>query len=884
MISFLFDRYLEFVTRFPKITLLLVGLITLGLAAGLPKFKLDASSESLTLEADADLDYYREISKRFDSGDFLVVTFQPEEELFSDKTLSTLRAMQDELAAIEGIASIDSILNVPLLYSPKRSLSETITDTRTLETPGLDKELAKQEFLTSPIYKELILSEDGNTTALQLNLTVDYKYIELVRQRDKLRTQSKSSSFTAADQARLDKLSDAFLKYRTAAEASAHRRVAEVRSVVAKYRDNAQIFVGGITMITADMVSFIRSDLVVFGGAVLLFMMVTLAFIFRSWRLVLLPMAVSITAVVMMLGFISWLDWRLTVISSNFVALLLIISLSITIHLVVRYRENGTQHPYWSQKERVQETLRFMAKPCFYTALTTVVAFASLVVSGIRPVIDFGWMMTIGLMVALVLAFVLLPAGLMALGDDDPLIETRKRPKEACKPYKGALGGFHQPLTVYLSKVIERFGVGILLGSLVVAGLSIWGIARLEVENRFIDYFKDTTEIYQGLSVIDNELGGTTTLEIILTADEDDLALARGDMPAGQSDEDDPFAEADYFDESDPFEAPEPLAEQDPFADADPFSEHGDSAPSFWMTKAGLKKIDALHQYLEEQPEIGVVRSLATLYRVGKDINGGLNDFELALMEKSLPQDVKQVLLSPYLVADAEQARITLRVKDLYPGLKRKELADRIRAHIDQDDTFDIKNVRFTGLLVLYNNMLQSLFSSQIITLGAVFFAIMIMFILLFRSFKVAFIAILPNSLAAISVLGIMGLAGLPLDMMTITIASITVGIGVDDTIHYIHRFKREIAVDGNYIDAMHRAHASIGRAMYYTSVIIIFGFSIMVLSKFIPTIYFGVLTGVAMFAALMGALLLLPKLIILFKPFGKHVPEKSELSRAEKA
>lgn len=870
MISILFDRYLNFITRFPKVTLLLVGIITLGLAAGLPNFKLDASSDSLTLESDTDLDYYREMSKRFDSGDFLVVTYQPKSDLFSDETLAQLRNLQDELADIEGISSIDSILNVPLLYSPKRSLSETITETRTLETPGLDKQMAKQEFLSSPIYKELILSEDAQTTALQLNLEVDYKYIELVRSRDELRSQRHLDTFTAEDEQKLERLSAAFLKYRTASEARSRARVAEVRLVVDKYRADAQIYVGGITMITADMVSFIRSDLVVFGTAVLLFMMVTLGLIFRSWRLVVLPMAVSITAVVMMLGFISWLDWRLTVISSNFVALLLIISLSITIHLVVRYRENGTQHPEWSQQMRVVETLRFMAKPCLYTALTTVVAFASLVVSGIRPVIDFGWMMTMGLMVALILAFVLLPAGLLALGDDDPLIETKKRPKEACKPYKGALGGFHQPLTVYLSKTIERYGNGILIGSALVAGLSIWGISRLEVENRFIDYFKDTTEIYQGLSVIDNELGGTTTLDIILTADKEDLALANGGYPSGRADEDDPFAEADYFDESDPFETPEPLAEQDPFAEADPFSEHGDSGQSFWMTKAGLKKIDALHQYLEEQPEIGVVRSLATLYRVGKDINGGLNDFELALMEKSLPKDVKQVLLSPYLVADSEQARITLRVKDLYPGLKRKELADRIRAHIDGSGDVEGKNARFTGLLVLYNNMLQSLFSSQIITLGAVFLAIMVMFMLLFRSVKIAVIAIIPNSLAAISVLGIMGLAGLPLDMMTITIASITVGIGVDDTIHYIHRFKKEIVEDGDYVAAMHRAHGSIGRAMYYTSVIIIFGFSIMVLSKFIPTIYFGVLTGVAMFAALMGALLLLPKLIIIFKPFGK--------------
>ncbi|MFT5082071.1 MAG: putative RND superfamily exporter protein, partial [Lentisphaeria bacterium] len=332
--------------------------------------------------------------------------------------------------------------------------------------------------------------------------------------------------------------------------------------------------------------------------------------------------------------------------------------------------------------------------------------------------------------------------------------------------------------------------------------------------------------------------------------------------------EDDPFAD-EYA------QTPDSYAddEGDPFA-GDPFAEEVSSERSeasarhnYWLTVSGLKRVEKIHDYLESLPEVGKVQSLAVLYKVGKDINGGLNDFELALLEKSLSEEVKGVLIDPFISPDSNQMRVTLRIKDSYPGLKRKQLVQQLETHIlgmgyAQDD------VRFTGLLVLYNNMLQSLFKSQIVTLGVVFLGILLMFIVLFRSFVVALTAIIPNILAALSILGGMGLMGLPLDMMTITVAAITVGIGVDDTIHYIHRFKEELKVDGDYIATMHRSHGSIGRAMYYTSVIIVFGFSIMMLSEFIPTVYFGLLTGLAMFAALMGALLLLPQLILMFRPF----------------
>ncbi|HEY7774877.1 MAG TPA: MMPL family transporter [Marinagarivorans sp.] len=871
MIDRMASGWLNFVVNHPRWVLACVFLVLLGAIAGLPKLRLDASSESLTLERDADLDYFREVSQRYDSGDFLVVTYSPKTPLFEDAALKQLEALQSELANIEGVASTNSILNVPLLYSPKRSLRDMAEDPRNLLDADVDRTLAKQEFLQSPIYRKMILSPDAETTALQLNLAVDNTYINLVSERDDLRLKKQREGLSDAEQQRLEAVSEAFLTHRLAAEQASRERVQAVRDVVERYRDNAQIYIGGVTMITADMISFIRQDLIVFGGAALLFMVLVLGVIFRSVKFVVLPMVTCVSAVTMTLGIVCWAGWHLTVISSNFVALLLIIALAIIIHLVVRYREYESEQPDWSQKQLVLGACGYMVKPCLYTALTTIVAFASLVVSDIRPVMDFGWMMTIGLVLATLLAFLLFPAVLVLL------------PREPASQAKKASSG--KPFTAYCAVVVDRLGNGVLVLALGVLALSVWGISQLQVENRFVDYFHEDTEIHQGLSLIDQKLGGTTSLDIILQS-KAATALQPSSSNAESSNIDpdndpfgatqDPFAEVeapeaggeDAFDEvDDPFG--ESSEQDDPFAEADPFGDEGDKKQaSIWMTVAGLQLIDRITSYLDKQPEIGKVQSLATLYEVGKDINGSLNNFELAVMEQSLTEDVEQVLVQPYLDRDTDQARITMRIIDTYPGLKRAELVERIRAELAGMDGIDTDHVRFSGLLILYNNMLQSLFSSQIVTLGAVFLGIGIMFLLLFRSLVVAVVALLPNMLAASAILGGMGLAGIPLDMMTITIAAITVGIGVDDTIHYIHRFKTELARDGDYVEAMHRAHRSIGRAMYYTSIIIIFGFSIMVLSQFIPTIYFGLLTGLAMLAALSGALLLLPQLIILTRPF----------------
>ena len=867
----------------PVTSIAFVILIAIAMGFGLPNFKLDASADSLTLENDTALAYYRESLQKYGSSDFLVVTYTPYTgDLFDDKSLQTLDKMHKELEKVDGVASVLSMMNVPLLYSPKITVSQLKDPPRTLSLPNIDRDMVRKEFLESPIYKNLILSKDGQTTAILATMKLDNEYLSLVNARDTLRIKRDADGLTSKEAIELEDVSKKFLDYRTLRAAEERERVADIRERMSKFKGDAQVFLGGPSMITADMVDFIKSDLKIFGAGILLFIIATLAVIFRQLRWVVLPLITCVLAVEIILGYLSWIDWRLTVISSNFVSLLLIITLALTIHLIVRYRELLRDGPDRSQLDLVRDTVRHMILPCFYTVLTTVVAFVSLVVSDIRPVIDFGWMMTMGIILALFLAFIIIPAGMMILG----------------KAKNTDSGDNSASFTLRFSNFTEKFG-GVVLSLALIAGIaSAWGISQLQVENRFIDYFRSHTEIHQGLALIDEKLGGTTPLEIILNAPpaEDDGSLSFDEIMATSGDSstsaaDDPYGdpfggayensgEEDISKDKeayDPFagmyEDEELIESTDSFADSDIIgvTQVDVVEDSYWLTSAGIEDIRKIHLYLESLPEIGKVDSLVTVTDVASDLSGHkLNDLELAFMSLMLSQENKELLLDPYIDEKNNQARITMRVNETQGELNRQELLERIRSYAINDAGFTEEQVNFTGILVLYNNMLQSLFHSQIMTMGTVFLGIMTMFMILFRSISISLIAITPNFLAAGVVLGGMGIAGIPLDMMTITIAAITVGIGVDHAIHYITRFKREFEVDRDYVASMHRAHASIGRALFYTAITIIMGFSILALSNFIPSVYFGLLTALAMLAALLGSMTLLPKLILIFKPLGK--------------
>ena len=867
MSSSLLNFYQKAILDNPLKAILVIVALTVAMAMGLPNFKLDASADSLTLEHDDDLNFFREVVQRYGSDNFLIVTFSPiEGDLFDEHNLDTLAALRTDLSKIDGVEGMLSMLDVPLLYSPKIGIADLAKPLNTLLSEGVDRQEAKQEFLNSPIYKDVLLSANGQTTGILATLALDSVYLELVTQRDALRLIRDTDGLSLDQEIALANVSQQFLDYRTEKAAADHLRVAQVRALMDTYRDRATIFLGGPDMITADMVDFIKSDLTTFGTGILLFIIATLALIFRQLRWVVLPLATCTFCLITILGFLSWIDWRLTVISSNFVSLLLIITLALCIHLIVRYRELHAASPEADQRQLVSDTVTSMVKPCLYTVMTTIVAFTSLVVSNIRPVIDFGWMMTIGISLALVMAFVVIPAGMMLFG----------RGKTVSASDNSAA------FTTKFAWFTEHYGSVVLLVAAVLMALSAYGISRLEVENRFIDYFRADTEIYQGMEIIDTALGGTTPLDIILQAPTFAALPVILEPEASDSGEYDEYQEDEY--QQDEYQQDE-YAEsdydgygeegEDEYADSD--SDLGDTSngssslkKSYWFSSTGLADLSKLQDFLEAQPEIGKVSSLVQIYQVATDLSGHkLNDFELAFMRQSLGDEIYQQMVAPYLLEDIDEARIQLRAMET-AGLRRADLLKKINDFAVNEVGIKQTDIRFTGLLVLYNNMLQSLYKSQILTLGAVFIGIMLMFLVLFRSLKISLIAMLPNFLAAGVVLGGMGIFAIPLDMMTITIAAITVGIGVDHSIHYITRFRREFAVQSNYLASMHSAHASIGQALFYTAITIIVGFSILALSNFIPSIYFGLLTGLAMTAALLGSMTLLPKLILMTQPFGE--------------
>ena len=833
----------------PWLTLFVIVVLVAAVGAYSFRFQLDASADSLLLEADPDLRYYRAIRARYGSDDYLIVTYtvNPGADLFSDPVLGELERLRFDLENVPGISSVTTILDVPLVASPPVTLESLQDNVPTLLSPGTDRQLAEQELTESALYRELLMSPNRRTTAMLATLRKDEAYEQLIAARDVLRVHAINRELTAAEQVEIERLDIAVQDRRQELVGRQRETVQDVRALLEPYRERAEIRLGGLPMIVVDMLDYVLRDVIVFGAGILIFLVGLLVLIFRRPRWVILPLLTCLLSALLMTGLLGMLRWPVTVVSANFVALLLIFSLSLTVHLIVRYQELHARNPDADQRWLLMQTTRDKWQPCAYTAATTMVAFGSLIVSGIRPVIDFGWLMVIGMAIVLVMSFALFPAALMLV-----------KPREPQR-----LGKTTDAITHRFADWIGRWPGRALLLFAAIGLVSMFGLTRLEVENRFIDNFKDTTEIYQGLVTIDRELGGTTPLDVIIDADPEFLAVAPPPPPA-------PTAGDEFADEPDEFADEFEDEFEDEFAD-DPDEDAGLGATSYWYNSFQLGRVGEIHAYLESLPQTGKVLSMDTAIQTLRVVNEGEEPgtFFLSLLYKNLPDDVKAALIDPYLSEDGNQVRLSVRVFESDPTLRRQALLDEIDAQLVAEFGLKPEQVHLTGMLVLYNNVLQSLYRSQILTLGFVFVAILAMFVVLFRSLAVGLVALVPNVLAALTVLGTMGLAGVPLDIMTITIAAITVGIGVDDSIHYVHRFRRELREHGDYEEAMRNSHASIGRAMYYTSIIIAAGFSILMLSNFLPTIYFGLFTSFAMLFAMVANLTLLPLLLIRLKPFG---------------
>jgi uncharacterized protein len=833
----LLNPYIKLVQQTPRAVIAVMLFLLLPMAWFTQDFKLDASADSLVVEGDADLEFSRLINERYGTSDFLFIAYQPREPLFSELSLARLASLRDELATMPRVESVNTMLDVPLLRMANVPLTELADNILTLQDEGIDLIAAREDLVTNQAYRNALISEDGATTALIVNFQRDQVAADLLNRRSELRNLRDTQGLDRSADSELREVSRQYSERLALVADLLHQDIATIRATLAGYRHDADIVMGGVPMIADDLITFVRNDLINFGSAILAFIILALSFLFRRIRYVAVPLLCCAFTAIYVIGLLGLFDWRVTVISSNFISLLLIITISLTVHLMVRYRELQQQDPSQSHQDLLTATLRSMSRPCAYTSLTTIVAFASLLVSGIPPVISFGQMMVVGVALTFITTFMLFPA-IMTLLPAVPV------------PPPAHRKGFE--LTPLLARFTDRRGGVVLTLFAALLLMGVTGLARLKVENSFIDYFDRDTEIYRGMVSIDRNMGGTTPLDVII-----DLTPPGAATGFGADDWDDD----DYFDDFD-----------------DDFDDDFEGSTvtrvderAYWFTSDKMRDIIAIHDWLDALPETGKVLSLGTLIKLAHELNDNrpLGSIELAVLYGRIPDEFKETLLQPYVSVENNQVRFNIRVRESDPNLVRGELLRSIRDGLVENFNLQPEQVHLTGMLVLYNNMLQSLFESQIETLALVLAMIMVMFMVLFRSWKLAVIGIIPNILAAGAVLGIMGWLGIPLDMMTITIAAISVGIGVDNTIHYIHRFKDRFPLHGNYLATMHDCHGSIGRAMYYTSFTIVVGFSILVLSNFIPTIYFGLLTSLAMMIALAGALTLLPKLLVMFRPLG---------------
>ena len=816
--------YKKIVIDFSKFTLFfLATLVVLSLYQS-KNFNLDASSDALLLEGDPDLEYLREVNETYGSKDFLVLTYTPVSSFIENETILNLQLLKSKIEKLTWVDSVITIIDVPLLKSTDESLMERLQNYKTLAYPEIDKKRGFDEIINSPIYKNYVISEDGKTSGIVVYLKKDERLAEYIKVKNKYYYQSIETGLSKEDKRNYKRFIKEYEDYKNLYNIRNHQNITEIRDVISKYGENAKIHLGGIPMIADDMMSYIKNDIVVFGIGVFIFIILTLWLIFKNFKWVIMPLLGCATSVIIMIGLLGLIGWKVTVISSNFIALMLILNMAMNIHVTVRFLQLRKELPELTRDEAVLEASKKMMLPILYTVLTTICAFLSLVFSGIKPIIDFGWMMTLGLLVSLLITFLLLPSLLSLFSADN---ETGIKDTE--KSF----------ITSLLSSFTKKNEILIFGPTLLIICLSIVGIFKLEVENSFINYFDKETEIYKGMKKIDDELGGTTPLNVILK------------FPVKQKN-------ADKDDEFDEWEEENDTTE---------------NKSKYWFTRDKMDKIIKVHNYLDALPEIGKVLSFGSILRVAEDLNNKeLQSLEIAVLYSKIPDSIKSEIVTPYISVEKDEARISVRIKDSLENLKRNDLINKINFELNSELGFDKDEYKLAGVLILFNNLLQSLFKSQILTLGIVMLGIFLMFFILFRNVILSCIGVVPNFIAAFFILGIIGLLGIPLDMMTITIAAITIGIAVDNSIHYIYRFKEEFKKINNYNQTLDRCHNTVGVAILNTSITIVFGFSILILSNFIPTIYFGVFTGIAMLLAMISVLTLLPKLIVTLKPFGKEI------------
>ena len=816
------------ILTYPKLLIIFL-LFLLSIATYFSKeFKLDASADTLLLENDPDLKYLREINQKYGSEEFFILTYEPKGQI-NIQSINELEKFVNKINNLQWVSKTISIINAPLLQSSDEPLMDRIKNLKYITNPEIKFDVALNELVKSPVYKNLIISEDAKTLGIVVYLKDNQEYLKQISDKSMMLTVQNERQLNNEENNKLKKINTEIerLKKRQGELISTYNQT--IKDLIKNQSQFADIRLSGIPMIADDMITFIKNDIVIFGIGVFAFIIFILWIVFKNLKWVSFPLINCFASILIMVGFLGGLNWKVTVISSNFIALMLILTISMNIHYLVRYIQLQNEFPKLKLLDLVIKTSSNIFYPILYAVLTTICAFMSLVFSDIKPVIDFGWMMTYGLLVSFSLSFLLLPSLILIFNPSTSITFKEKKSKFAD----------------LLAKISINFPISIYLSALFLICFSVYGISNLKVENRFINYFSSKTEIHRGMKNIDQKLGGTTPLEIILKFKK---------PVATETKEEDSFLGAS--DKKDDF-----LGEDNEKKLNDKYK--------YWFTRDKIDKIIEIHNYLENNPYIGKVLSFSSILNIAESLNKGkaLGSLEMGVLYDKLPLDIKKNIIEPYISVKDDEARISMRIKDSNPELRRKDLINTIDNDLQTKFLLGKDEYKITGVLVIFNNLLQSLFDSQIKTLGIVMFAIFVMFLILFKSITYSLIGTIPNFIAAFFVLGFIGFLNIPLDMMTITIAAITIGIAVDNSIHYIYRFREEkekLQTNEKIIDICHH---TVGKAIISTSVTIVFGFSILGFSNFIPTIYFGLFTGMAMITALVLVLTLLPRLLKQFAP-----------------
>ncbi|MDO8907470.1 MAG: MMPL family transporter [Pseudohongiella sp.] len=799
MIDTLLGKSVDLLLSWPKTVLTAFLIITAAVGSQAPNFSIDASPDTL-LTRDNELYVQTQlVGQRFAPQEFLLVTFEPlNYPVISEQSFAALSRLSDELLALDRVESVRSILNVPVFSQSQNLLSGNVDLTQlTIEAGSFNLAALEEEFSGHPIYENLLVNEDLTAAALQVLFRSNPELSELNSQMTDLNVRYQQGNYSAEDEQEMKRLEAAVEPLQTELSQARTQEIEQIRQILQNYNTEADIHLGGVHVLAYQLIQIIVNDLVVFGSAMALGICLMLLVLFRALRWVLIPVVCCSISVLTTIGLFAMLGMKATVISSNFIALQLILTLAIVIHLIVQYRELANASDTKSDSEQnqrslIRETLMRKVGPCFFAGITTSVGFGSLVFSGLQPVISFGWMMIIAMFVSIAVSLIVFPVVL------ELLAKKREKPEL----------GFANAIVAGFSRfALKRTGIITVL-SLALAAFSLSGILWLTVENSFINYFRASTQVHQELAYIDREFGGSTPLDLIYT----------------------------------PPQRP--------------------GNPDLIMSAETVQRLQLIQHRIGEHEATGRILSAVNLTDLARELNNNapLTEYELTAVYWMMDETFREDLLGAFLDEETGQIRMNIWIQDLTEGLNRQQLLDDIRTDLAESGV-DESDYQLTNLFVLYQDIMQQLYTSQILTMGIVFAVLLLTFLVIFRSFRVAIAAIVPNILSTLAILGTMGWLGIPLDLMTITIAAIAMGIAVDDTIHFIHRYLEE-RKQHSYADAIRRTHGSVGIAILYTSLLIVAGFSILAFSDFVPSILFGLLTALAMILALLTGLCLLPVLL----------------------